>query len=105
MRLVELIYGEKGNYYGELFRSVNGIGAKDDYIMARIYYEADLDNVFYRKVSDFDSYQPPHRYLNKIETRNIPVFSFRYNTPFSKSEEKEFGENYNIKKVYAQLCS
>ena len=103
MRLVDLIYGEKIGR--SIIRSVNGIRAKDDYIMARIYYEADLDNVFYRKVSDFDSYQPPPRYLNKIETRNIPVFSFRYNTPFSKSEEKEFGENYNIKKVYAQLCS
>ena len=101
MRLVELIYGEKDRYYR--FKSVNGIGARDDYIMARIYYEADLDNVFYRKVSDFESYQP--QYYNKIETRNIPVFSFRYNTPFSKSEEKEFGENYNLEKVYAQLCS
>ena len=103
MRLVDLIYGEKDRYAG--FKSVNGIGAKDDYIMARIYYEADLDNVFYRKVSDFDSYQPPDDDLNRIETRNIPVFSFRYNTPFSKSEEKEFGENYNLEKVYAQLCS
>ncbi len=58
MRLVELIYGEE-DYFGE-FKSVNGIRAKDDYIMAGIYYEADLDNVFYRKVSDFESYQPPH---------------------------------------------
>ena len=56
MRLVELIYG--GKKYRS-FKSVNGIRAKDNYIMARIYYEADLDNVFYRKVSDFDSYQPP----------------------------------------------
>jgi len=103
VRLVELIYGEKRRR--SFFKSVNGIGAMDDYIMARIYYEADLDNVFYRKVSDFESYQPPRYSLNRIETRNIPVFSFRYNTPFSKSEEKEFGENYNIKKVYAQLCS
>ncbi len=101
MRLVELIYGENYGY----FYNVNGIGAKDDYIMARIYYEADLDNIFYRKVSDFDSYQPPDTDLNRIETRKIPVFSFRYNTPFSKSEEKEFGENYNLEKVYAQLCS
>jgi len=102
VRLVELIYGEK--YYDD-FRSVNGIRAKDDYIMARIYYEADLDNVFYRKVSDFDSYQPPYSGFNRIETQNIPVFSFRYKTPFSKSEEKDFGENYNFEKVYAQLCS
>jgi hypothetical protein len=103
VRLVDLIYGQK--WGRSSFKSVNGIGAKDDYIMARIYYEADLDNVFYRKVSDFDSYQPPADYLNRIETRNIPVFSFRYKTPFSKSEEKEFGENYNIENFYAQLGS
>ena len=102
IRLVDLIYGEN---YGGNYDSVNGIGADDDYIMAQIYYEADLDNVFYRKVSDFDSYPPPHPRLNRIETRNIPVFSFRYNTPFSKSEEKEFRKSYKIKKVYAQLCS
>ena len=65
---------------------MNGIGAEDDYIMARIYYEADLDNVFYRKVSDFESYQPPDADLNRIEAQKIPVFSFRYKTPFSKSE-------------------
>jgi hypothetical protein len=54
--------------------------------MAGMYYEADLDNLFFRKESEFDSYKPNH--WNKIETQNIPVFSFRYKTPFSKSEEK-----------------
>ena len=76
--------------------------------MAGIYYEADLDTVFFRRVSKFESYEqnnPYNRSSYKIETQNIPVFSFRYKTPFSKSEEKDFGENYNIEKVYAQLCS
>ena len=85
-----MIYGEKNE--DDDFKSLNGIGVEDDYIMARIYYEVDLDNVFFRKESDFESYQPPDDDLNIIETGNIPVFSFRYKTPFSKSEEEDFGK-------------
>ena len=85
VRLVDLIYGGKDRY--GRFKSLNGIGASDGYVMAGMYYEADLDNLFFRKESEFDSYQPPNTFKNKIETRNIPVFSFRYKTPFSKSEE------------------
>ena len=75
--------------------------------MAGIYYEADLDTVFFRRVSKFESYEQKNIYgaSYKIETQNIPVFSFRYKTPFSKSEEEDFDKNYNIKKVYAHLCS
>ncbi len=64
---------------------MNSIRADDDYVMAKIYFEADLDNLFFRKESEFESYQPPGYGLNKIETEKIPVFSFRYTTPFSKS--------------------
>jgi len=69
----------------------NGILADDDYgdyVMKRIYFESDLDNQFFRKDSDFESYKSP--YVNRIEVKNIPVFSFRYKNTFSKSEEEEF---------------
>ena len=49
-RLVGLIYGDEKN--------MNGIRAHDDYVMAGMYYEADLDNLFYRKESEFNSYKP-----------------------------------------------
>ena len=52
VRLVDLIYGEK--QYG-LVKSLNGIRAYDNYVMAGMYYEADLDNLFYRKESEFES--------------------------------------------------
>jgi hypothetical protein len=52
VRLVDLIYGD--------YRNMNGIRAKDDYVMAGMYYEADLDNLFFRKESEFDSYKPNH---------------------------------------------
>ena len=47
---------------------MNSIRADDDYVMSRAYFEVDLDNVFYRKDSEFESYQPPYRRLNRIET-------------------------------------
>ena len=97
--LVDLIYGDKDKY--GRFKSLNGIGAEDNYVMAGMYYEADLDNLFFRKESGFDSYKPPGYGLKKIETQNIPVFSFRYKTLFSKSEEIEFERTYKVKSVYA----
>ncbi len=84
IRLVDLIYGSEKTRFG-VFKNLNGIRAKDDYIMARIYFEANFENLFIRKKSNFKSYQPPDDDLNKIETQNIPVFSFRYKTPFCKS--------------------
>ena len=65
----------------------NGILADDDYVMKRIYFESDLDNQFFRKDSDFESYET---FYGRIEVKNIPVFSFRYKNTFSKSEEEEF---------------
>ena len=82
---------------------MNGIRAKDDYIMAGVYFEADLNNLFFRKTSSCKSYQPPYKSLNKIETQKVPVFSFRYKIPFSKSEEKDFQKTFNVESVYAQL--
>ena len=67
----------------------NGILVDDrlgNYVMKRIYFESDLDNQFFRKDSDFESYY----YRGRIEVKNIPVFSFRYKNTFSKSEEEEF---------------
>ena len=69
-----------------MLNETNGILAGDDYVdyvMKRIYFESDLDNQFFRKDSDFESYWG-------IEVKNIPVFSFRYKNTFSKSEEEEF---------------
>ena len=69
----------------------NGILPKDylgNYVMKRIYFESDLDNQFFRKDSDFESYET--KYYGRIEVKNIPVFSFRYKNTFSKSEEEEF---------------
>ena len=47
--LFDLIYGDV-NWEG-IIKNLNGIRADDDYIMAKIYYEADLDNLFFRKNS------------------------------------------------------
>jgi len=71
-----------------MLNETNGILADDDYVMKRIYFESDLDNQFFRKDSDFESYKSPYGY--RIEVKNIPVFSFRYKNTFSKSEEEEF---------------
>ncbi len=51
VRLVDLIYGDEED-------NLNGIRASNDYVMAGMYYEADLDNLFFRKESEFDSYKP-----------------------------------------------
>ena len=88
MRLVDLIYGKKMFDDVGLAMNMNGIIASDGYIMAGIYYEADLDTVFFRRVSKFESYEqnnPYNRSSYKIETQNIPVFSFRFKNPFCKS--------------------
>ena len=74
-----------------MLNETNGILADDDYgdyVMKRIYFESDLDNQFFRKDSDFESYET--KYYGRIEVKNIPVFSFRYKNTFSKSEEEEF---------------
>ena len=71
-----------------MLNEYNGILADDDYVMKRIYFESDLDNQFFRKDSDFESYKT--KYYGRIEVKNIPVFSFRYKNTFSKSEEEEF---------------
>jgi hypothetical protein len=76
-----------------MLNETNGILADDDYgdyVMKRIYFESDLDNQFFRKDSDFESYESPYGYRGRIEVKNIPVFSFRYKNTFSKSEEEEF---------------
>jgi len=81
-----------------MLNETNGILADDDYgdyVMKRIYFESDLDNQFFRKDSDFESYEAKYKirgvpYNGRIEVKNIPVFSFRYKNTFSKSEEEEF---------------
>ena len=47
-----------------------------------------LENIFYRKNSKFISYKSERG--GKIESQNIPVYSFRYNLAFNKSEKKEY---------------
>ena len=69
-------------------KNLNGICAGDGYIMAKIYYEPNIDNLFFRNESLCESYQPPWRDLNKIETHNIPVFSFRYKPHFPNQKKK-----------------
>ena len=74
-----------------MLNETNGILPNDyysDYVMKRIYFESDLDNQFFRKDSDFESYETI--WYGRIEVKNIPVFSFRYKNTFSKSEEEEF---------------
>ena len=73
----------------------NGILSYDHYVMKRIYFESDLDNQFFRKDSDFESYKD--FFAKRIEVKNIPVFSFRYKNTFSKSEEEEFETNFDKK--------
>ena len=51
-RLLDLIYTK---------RDVNGIRASDKYIMEKSYFEADLDNLFYRKNSKFKSYEDVYK--------------------------------------------
>ena len=77
-----------------MLNETNGILAGEDwanYVMKRIYFESDLDNQFFRKDSDFESYVS----YGRIEVKNIPVFSFRYKNTFSKSEEEEFETNFD----------
>ncbi len=69
--------------------------------MNRIYFEAQINNVFFRKSSEFESYKPNSYGTPKVETNNIAVFSFRYNDTFCKSEEKEFKNTFNKTAVYA----
>ena len=53
-----------------------------------IFCEFMLENIFYRKDSNCISYKPERG--DKIESQNIPVYSFRYKSAFNKSEEKEY---------------
>ncbi len=45
---------------------MNGIRAWDSYVIASIYFEVDLDNLFYRKQSEFESYYATDEDFNKI---------------------------------------
>ncbi len=49
----------------------------------RIFCEFMLENMFYRKDSKCISYKPERG--DKIESQNIPVYSFRYHLAFNKS--------------------
>ena len=49
VRLFDLIYGEEDEDGDPI--NMNGIRTDDDYIIANIYFETDLDNVFFRKKS------------------------------------------------------
>ncbi len=71
VRLFDLIYGDEDKYDDP--SNMNGIRAKDDYIMAGVYFEADLNNLFFRKTSSCKSYQPPFKFLNKIDI--IPLYN------------------------------
>ena len=92
------------NLFDLISNKTNGILTDDDYpyVMKRIYFEAQIENVFFRKQSEFESYTLSD---DKVECNNIPVFSFRYKNTFCKSEEKEFKNTLNKTAVYAQLCS
>ena len=46
----------------------NGIFAGDGYVLDRIYFEAKLDNIFFRKESDFESYESNRGFNKKIES-------------------------------------
>ena len=56
----------------------------------RIFCEFMLENIFYRKDSKIESY-------DKIESENIPVYSFRYKSSFNKSECQEYSKKLTKK--------
>jgi hypothetical protein len=55
-RLINLLYG--ADAYSDYEKNYNAINAPDDYIMAKIYFETDLDNVYFRKDSVFEPFTP-----------------------------------------------
>ena len=78
---------------GKILDDIDFMEIKDHYgfysnAFQRIFCEFMLENIFYRKDSKFISYKPIRG--NKIESQNIPVYSFRYKSAFNKSEEKEY---------------
>ena len=78
---------------GKILKDIDFIDAPyiwymDGISFKRIFCEFMLENIFYRKDSKFISYKTEGG--DKIESQNIPVYSFRYKSAFNKSEEKEY---------------
>ncbi len=45
----------------------------------QLFLGVELDNLFYRKQSEYDSYEKEDRWgTYKVDCENIPVYSFRY---------------------------
>ena len=53
---MNLLYGVDTNY--DEYKNYNAINAPDGYIMGKIYFETDLDNVYFRKDSVFEPFTP-----------------------------------------------
>ena len=52
-----MLYGEDKND-NDWNKNYNAISAPDGYIMGKIYFETDLDNVYFRKDSVFEPFTP-----------------------------------------------
>ena len=55
-RLINLLYG--ADEYSDYEKKYNAISAPDGYIIGKIYFETDLDNVYFRKDSVFEPFTP-----------------------------------------------
>ena len=56
-----------------------------------VFLEVELDNLFYRFTSEFESYEYCDGY-KKMNCSDIPVYSFRSKNSFNKISESKFEE-------------
>ena len=66
-----------------------------------VFLEVELDNLFYRETSEFESYEYYYGGKKKGNCSDIPVYSFREKNSFGKISESEFEEAITVQSICA----
>ena len=67
----------------------------------QLFLGVELDNLFYRKKSEYSSYEKGYKGRYKVNCNKIPVYSFRYVSAFNKFFEDKFEKAITLQSVKA----
>ena len=93
-----------------MLRNIVFVHLKDEYVpFKEIYVGFDIDNMFYRRGSEFEAYKTgdeDYSPFGTIDPKNQPIMSFRYKTAFDKNEQHlvEQSEDNNYTCAFANVC-
>ena len=89
-----------------MLRNIVFVHVKDSKVpFKEIYVGFDIDNMFYRRGSEFEAYEAGY-YFGTIDPKNQPIMSFRYKTAFNKNEQHlvEQNEDNSYTCAFANVC-